>query len=288
MMHDMVKYDLPDAVIATMANQYMGIVVADPSDSENFKAAHNARMVVKDHRVKVEKRRKELKTDALAYGRKVDSEAKRITALLTPIEDHLAAQERIVTDEAARIKREAEEAEAVRLEAIEQAKRDAEQATLDAERARLAAIEAEQKAERDRLAKIEAEQRAAQERIDAENKRIADAEAARLRAIEMEKARTEAAERARIETEKRLAREAEEAKNREIAKAARLEAKRKQAEALRPDVEKIEVFGSMLAKIDTPTVSTPQATEFLNEVGIAIGKLARACTDFSKEPALKK
>jgi len=103
-----VVYDITDAAIAKMENLYMGLTVSGPDDETGFKAVHKARKVVKFHRVNVEKRRKELKADALAWGRKVDGEANRIKDLLEPIETHLTAQEKIVTDEKKRI----EEAEA--------------------------------------------------------------------------------------------------------------------------------------------------------------------------------
>ena len=340
MTHDMVKYNMTDSAIAKMAEDYMGIIVTGPGDAENFKTAHNARIVVKGMRVDVEKCRKEFKAEALEYGRKVDAEAKRLTALLQPIEDHLIAQERVVTDEQERIKREAEEAEAARIATEEKARRDAEEARIRAERAaeqkkldeererlaseraameaerkraqaeqaarqkeedtrleakraameakmrveqeRMAAIEAEQKAERDRLAKIEAEQRAEAERIAAEKKAIADAEAAKARAAEMEKAKAEAAAKANAETEARLAREAEEARNREIAEQARVEAERKAAEALRPDVEKIRAIGIALGEVEIPRVSTPKADTFRRAIVAAIRKICDDCAAFGK------
>ena len=61
-------------------------------------------MVVKNHRVAVEKKRKDLKADALEWGRKVDAEAKRITVLLEPIEVHLQTEEDKVTKEKERIR----------------------------------------------------------------------------------------------------------------------------------------------------------------------------------------
>lgn len=106
-----VKYDVTDIVIAEMRTQYMALTVKSLDDEAGFRQVHAARMVVKDHRVAVEKKRKDLKADALEYGRKVDSEAKRITALLEPIEFHLLGEEEKVTKEKERIK-----AEKIRLE----------------------------------------------------------------------------------------------------------------------------------------------------------------------------
>ena len=101
---EVVKYDITDAKIAEMESIYMSLAITDLEDKEQFDAVHSARMTVKGKRVEVEKRRKELKADALAYGKLVDTEAKRITGKLEPIENHLDREERKVTDEQKRIK----------------------------------------------------------------------------------------------------------------------------------------------------------------------------------------
>ena len=55
---------------------------------------HEARMQLRRLRTGIEKRRKELKEGALAYGRAVDGEAKRLTAEIEPIEEKLEAEEK--------------------------------------------------------------------------------------------------------------------------------------------------------------------------------------------------
>jgi len=106
-----VKYDVTDAAIQQMEADYIVLTVQGLDDEAGFKMVHEARMVVKTHRVAVEKKRKELKANALEWGRKVDSEAKRIFGLLEPIETHLQTEEDKVTKEKERIK-----AEKIRLE----------------------------------------------------------------------------------------------------------------------------------------------------------------------------
>jgi hypothetical protein len=118
MIKDIIKYGVTEAAVAEMKNQFMPLVINDIDDKESFDAVHNARMVVKNHRVSIEKKRKELKADALEYGRKVDSEAKRITALLEPIETHLQTEEDKVINEKKRIQKEKEEAELARVNGI--------------------------------------------------------------------------------------------------------------------------------------------------------------------------
>lgn len=276
-------YSVTDAAIAKMGDQYMEIVVTGPDDAENFKIAHLARMVVKGKRVEVEKCRVTLKADALAYGRKIDTEAKRITALLKPIEDHLIAQERVVTDEKARIEREAEEARQAKREAEERATREAEEKKMADERDRLAKIEAEQKAERNRLAKIEAEQQAERDRIEAEKRKIAEAEDTKHRAEEMEKAKAEAAERARIETEERVRREAEEAKEREETARLKAEAERARIEAAMPDAERIEAFAVRIRDVasDSIGLDTPEALAFMRRTVRKLDRIVVECQAFA-------
>lgn len=267
------RYTPTDAAIAKMAESYMPLTIKGVEDTNGYKLVHAARMDVKARRVEVEKLRKELKADALEYGRQVDSEAKRITALLTPIEDHLAKQEEAyeaakeAIRNAERLKAEAEakakaEAEAARLKAeqeaaveklrIEREKLEAERRAMEAE---LAKIEAEQAAERARQKaeqdKIDAERRA----VEAEQKRLADIEAARLRKIEEERIAKEAAEKARIETEARIAREAAAKKAAEEAETKAEEEARLRAEALRPDREKLLAVADTVANIVVPEVS---------------------------------
>lgn len=276
-------YSVTDAAIAEMSAQYMGIMVAGPDDAENFKIAHLARMVVKGKRVEVEKCRKALKVDALAYGRKIDTEANRIKALLEPIEDHLCAQERVVTDEKARIQREQEEAAQAKAEAEERAIREAEEKKMADERARLAKIDAEQQAERDRLAKVEAEQQDTRDFIESEKRRLAGAEETTRRAVEMEKAKAEAAERARIETEERVRREAEEAKEREETARLKAEAERARIEAAMPDAERIEAFAMRVRNVasDSIGLDTPEALAFMRRTVRKLDRIVGECQAFA-------
>ncbi|HUT88025.1 MAG TPA: hypothetical protein VMY37_00885 [Thermoguttaceae bacterium] len=290
------KFSPADAVIAKMAAEYLPLAIRDVNDSVGAKIVHEARMVVKSHRVDVEKTRKALKADALEFGRKVDAEAKRIVALLTPIEQHLSDQESAYEEakeairNAARLKAEAEErakqeAEEARLKAereaegerlrVEREKLQAEREAMEAERSKIAA---EQEAERAKL-------RAAQEKIDNENRRLEAIETARLRKIEDERIAAEAAERSRIETERRIAREAEKKKAAEAA----AEAARIKAESLRPEREKLLGVAVAIAAIPIPKPSSEEgrlaASQIINLIASTDERIreivAEAMTDFS-------
>lgn len=260
----------PDATIAEFREKYTGLAI---TDAESEKAVRKARSEVKRVRVAVEKRRKELKADALEWGRKVDGEAKRITALLTEVEQPLIDEIKRVEDEreaAERAKIEAEleakrKAERERIEAEQKAERErveAERAEMEAERQRIAkeraewaaARKAEAEARAAEQARIEAEQAAQRAELEAERQKLEaqrqEQERIERERLEREQAEREAKERAEreaAEAKAKAEREAAEAKQREIEAAA--EAKRQ--EALRPDREKALKFAEKLEELSS-------------------------------------
>ena len=275
-----VKYAVTDAILAEMRDMYMPIRVTGPDDNAGFKAAHEARMVVKGKRCEIEKARVELKADALEYGRRVDAEAKRITKALTEIEDHLTAQERVVTDAIEKKRREKEEAERLKAEAEERARKAAEEAEMQAERERMVAEQAKLQAERQRLERIAAAQLAASEKIEAEQRRLAEAEQAKQRAAELERAKAEAAAKAQAETEARIAREAEEARLMERDRKLKEECARVRAEAMRPDAEKLAGYGLRLLAVEQPKLSTLAANGFLGRIVAEVRRTASKCAQW--------
>lgn len=215
--NELQKYNMTDAAIAKLKTDYMVLTVKTPQDIAGYEIVRKARIDIKKRRVEVEKIRVQLKAESLEYGRRVDGEAKRITALLEPIEDHLIRQEKIVDDERARIKAEAEAKEAERFTArtdtliqsfgatwnghtyiaygisipaaIIKVCNDEQYEQLvaqlqekkDAEDARIKAEEIARKAEIERLAKVAAEQEAERKRLAEEAQKQAE-EAARMKA----------------------------------------------------------------------------------------------------------
>ncbi len=111
------RFNVTDAAIAKMSEEYMALTIKDLSDKDGFDMVHKARMNVKGKRISVEKTRKELKEDALRYGQAIDKEAKRITALLEPIENHLDSEEGKIQAEKDHIKAVVEAKEVARLQA---------------------------------------------------------------------------------------------------------------------------------------------------------------------------
>lgn len=118
-----VKFNVADSAIAEMGAKYLPLVINGIEDKVGFQMVHAARMEVKRTRLEVEKTRKDLKADALRYSQAVDGEARRITALLEPIESHLEGQELAVIQEKERLKK----AEEMRLDKLAQERVDAMQ-----------------------------------------------------------------------------------------------------------------------------------------------------------------
>ena len=318
------EYHVTDAALAKLNEEYMALTVKSVADVQGYNLVHAARMNIKGKRVEVEKTRKKLKEDALEYGRAVDGEAKRITALLAPIESHLESQEKIVDDEKARIKAEAEAKEAARIKArldklyalgcvfrgqffelpftneytvmtgevtVSSDEQFAKimskfQTLVGAENERIAQEATDKKAEEERLAKVQKEQEVRQKELDAqfekqqaaaaklkadqraveaEKKRLADEETARLKAIQDEKDRVEA-ERVRAEEMEKAKKAAAEKALRD--KAVAEEKAKKQAErvaARRPDKEKLILLIIALKAHPFPAMKTPEGKEILAE-----------------------
>ena len=254
-------------------------------------------------RTAIEKRRVELKAEALNFGRHVDTEAKRWTDMIVAIEEPLKSKKQVVDDAAEKIKRDREAAalkivqDEIDRKAAEKAA--AEKALKDAEEARMAAEREALRVERERLAaeqaKIDAarkaeEERAAaarqmeQDRIDAERRKIDDerrAEEARQRVERDKVEREQRAEREKIDAERRaleavrVAAERAEFERQTKVKAAKeaaeqlaqdvIEQAHREAEraALAPDFEKVAAFVAAIRALKAPQVKAVQLTALL-------------------------
>lgn len=104
----LVEFNLPEAVIAEKRESYKDLVIKDINDKPGFELVHKARIDMKNLRVAVQKRGKELRASAIKWSNKVIAEEKRLIGQIEPIEDRLADEESRVTEEIARIKAEAE------------------------------------------------------------------------------------------------------------------------------------------------------------------------------------
>lgn len=208
-----VVYEQTEQTLIDAAKLAKGLKIAGVEDSAGYRRVHETRQVLKGLRVAIEKQRVDLKAGALDYGRRVDAEARRLTALVEPTELELEAEQKRIDAEKERIRAEAELARKAKLD-----ERVARFAALGvsvapsavqdmpddefAEALEFAAVEYRARVERERIAAEEAAfEAAAKEQAEAEAKRVERERLAKERAdLEAERAR-QAAERKRLDDE---------------------------------------------------------------------------------------
>lgn len=210
-------FDVAPDALKEKADKYATLTVNGLADKAGLKAVREARLDLTRTRCKIEETRKMLKAGALEFGRKVDSEAKRLTALVEPTEQALKAMEDDIAKEAKaeQDKRTAErmallkEIESPYPEVVVAAMSEKDFEKLHAELKESFAVK-QAEAETKRIAD-EAE-RLEREKAAADAKRIADEELARQREelrVLREKQEAEAAE-AKRKADAELARQREE------------------------------------------------------------------------------
>lgn len=269
-----VELGVADGVIAGLQGRLADLTADTPAGYQAVKAGIAE---VRTIRVNVEKSRKELKQSALDWGRKVDTEAKRITAMLLKIEEPLKNRKALV-DQDAELKRrekaeviskaqeEKERLEREQKERLERAERERIHKEQEAERAKLAAERAE-------LEKLRAQQQQRdwleRQKMAAERKEL-DAEKAK---IEAEKREQEEAKRKEQEERDRIAREKQEAALRkereekeESERKARAERDVEIAEQRKPDREKLRDFAILLFDVPLPEMKTDWGKETMDEI----------------------
>jgi hypothetical protein len=250
-----IPYPIADNAIAEMRTEYMPLVVTDLKDAKQLAVVRAARLAVASHRIAVEKKRKELKEDSLEWGRKVDTEAKRLTALLNPIEQHLIAQESKVAEEKARIEREAAEALRVKIQArVEALLAAGHPVSYEAAGAMSDAVYQEGLATATEAQRVKREQEAERLRLQAEEIAKQKAEAERLAAERAELDRQRQAQKAeadRLAAEQKKiddAKAIQEREARESERAAEIEAEKKRRAA---DLEKVRLEAAEQSRIAT-------------------------------------
>lgn len=82
----LIEYNITNAKLAELEKEFSG-KVPDASTKDGYNKIKSALKVLTPLRTGVEKKRQELKKDALEWGRKVDSEAKRITGRIEALEN---------------------------------------------------------------------------------------------------------------------------------------------------------------------------------------------------------
>ena len=278
-----ISYPVAESEIKEKSERYSDLTIGGPDDKEGYRMVRAARIDMKNDRVAVENRRKELKAGALEFGKKVDSAANHLKSMISQVENELKEKEEAHQRELERIK---QEEERKRKEAIDKRMRKlidvdgvqsvsvVENWTDDEFQAALNKATAEKKTKDIEAEKIrkqeEAERIQRQKEQEEEEKKLA-AERAEL-AKQQEQQRLE---QERIDSERRAVeeacREAEEKERIRIAEINAAEAERKaiqqrqeeearekaRQEAMKPDIEKIlGIAEQVMGLIDSVSVST--------------------------------
>lgn len=80
------KYNITDAAVNELKAKYGNLTIAGTADKDTYKVVAAGVSELRKIRTGIEAKRKELKDIALKYGKAVDDEAKRLTALVQPLE----------------------------------------------------------------------------------------------------------------------------------------------------------------------------------------------------------
>ena len=236
----------PIAALTVEVQEKDATLVFDHTTPEGEKELRSYVHTIKGHRASLEKVRVIAKANALEYGRAVDAKAKELKAPFDKIID-------------ARMKP---------LDDIENAKRAAAEAIVEAERVAAAKAEAERLADLERREKEaaakEAELKAAQTKIDAE-------ENARIQAIRERNIAAEAAENARKEAEAKVVRAEQQRIADELSQRAENElqakiAADKEAERVADKAHRENVEAEILAELEALLEDDDKAADVLQHL----------------------
>lgn len=259
------------------------ITVTDAGQSELIAEARAVRIKLKNARVAIENKRKQLKASVTVQAEAIDGMAKALKEIIEPVEDRLAAQEKFAEIQ--------EEKRLSELEAVREAElgkylddvsfydlrsmseQGYAQLLASSKIAHENRIAAEKKAEDDRIAKEKADA-AENERIKAENERLKKENDEKEKKLAKEKEDREKAEAAAKRLKDEQDRKDKEARERKEAKekADKLAADRARRA---PDKVKIEALAAAISDIPMPDVKSEEAKAVITEV---IERLAEVAT----------
>ena len=268
---ELMKFDPIRSWAATKVKEYSGLKIAGLDDKDGYVAVHNARMVMKEKRVEVEKMRKAIKQYYLDRGRDVDNVAKEITALIQPIETCLEEQETAVDKEKERLKilKDRTDKLPTRIEKLKNAGVEIPSEELLGmddlafdqrllwEQSRIFEERAKEQAEKEVALRRE------QEALAAEKKAVADKI---QRDRELETARKDAAAKATADEQLRQDKLAAQAR----AEAERVKLRLGAEAAAAPDKEKYKIYLATLRAVPVPTMSTKKYRDAITAITEAI------------------
>lgn len=128
-----IQYDLKKAQLAKLKKEYDPALIPEANEKgdEGYLVIHDKAMAIVKVRTRIDAKRKELKADALSWGRQVDSEAKRLTAIVTDLEKPWRDKKIALDEKEARAAEEERAAEEKRIKIIEAKVEQLKTATAD-------------------------------------------------------------------------------------------------------------------------------------------------------------
>lgn len=278
-----ISYPVAEAEIARKREEYSSLKIGGVNDKDGYRMVKAARIDMKNDRVAVENRRKELKSGALEFGRKVDESANHLKGMISEVENKLKKEEQTYLDEVERIKQ-AEEAKKreklnQRLEKLQAVDCVLHPMVLEeltdnefneklkeaTEEKRIAEEETERlrKEEEDRIRKEEEARKAEQLRLEEERKQIEE-----QRRIQAEEQRKLDEQKQAIEDEKnRIARDEELRVQREqAAEKARIETERNLKAQEEAKAARLKAEGDEVARLEAMKPDVTKLLELANRV----------------------
>lgn len=199
----LIQYDVSELVMTSLEMKASTLHINGVNDKDNYELVDKTRKEAKKLKIEVENRRKELKADALTFGRLVDDEAAKYFDRLLKIEKQLEVEQKRIDDEKEKIKLEKEQEaklpnrKILLSEFIEGVPSDEEIKVLsDLDFQALI-----QKLVAGRQAKIQEEQRIERENIEREKRKIIEEQMEQRRKINEEQERL-SAEKNKLELER--------------------------------------------------------------------------------------
>lgn len=291
------------------AKKAKAIIVTSADQVKEMELARQARLNLKNIRVEVEKKRKQLKEESLRTGKAVDGMANIIKFLIVPVEEYLQQQEDFVKQQEEKRKAELAEkrvSELLKYEVeteyynlTEMSENGYEQLLQTSKIIYEQRKEAERKAEEERITKEKAE---AEERkwMQEENKRLkieAEKHEHQMKIERKKQAKLDMERKIKEEKEHKahelqLKKEREEKENieaelkakKEAEEKAKQETMAKEHEAkLAPDKKKLQVLAMAIAGIEVPEVTSKEAKDIIENIIYLLNNtsnyIRRKCAD---------
>lgn len=106
--HALTKYNITEAALADLTNKWKGFTIEGVEDKQGYTEAVEGYRRLKKLRTATEAKRKALKEPFLNAGKQIDAEAKRITAVIEPLENAIKAQVDVIDQKLEALRREEE------------------------------------------------------------------------------------------------------------------------------------------------------------------------------------